>query len=113
MRVDKEWSRLTGSNARFHLHSSNWLSKAVALAMSAVLLVLAFMLSVLVFTVLAMGGLLVWGYLWWRTRGLRKQMRERPSGGHVIEGTVIREPATVGQSHREERDADPKLASKD
>ncbi|MBI4191467.1 MAG: hypothetical protein HY525_13140 [Betaproteobacteria bacterium] len=73
------------------MHSPSSLSKAVAFALSAVLLAMAFMLSVLVFAVVVTGGLLVWGYLWWRTRDLRKQMRERPPDGHVIEGEVIRE----------------------
>ncbi len=60
--------------------------------MSAVLLAVAFMLSVLVFAVVVTGGLLVWGYLWWKTRNLRKGMRERPPEGRVIEGEVIRAP---------------------
>ncbi len=41
-------------------------------------------------------GAVALGYLWWRTRDLRKQMREHPAGnvvieGEVIEGEVIRE----------------------
>jgi len=28
---------------------------------------------------------MVWGYLWWKTRDLRKQMRNQPFAGEVIE----------------------------
>ena len=91
MRIDPERPRLTGSDARVSMRSPGLLGKAVAFASGAVLLVVAFMLSVLLLAVVVTGGLLAWGYLWWRTRELRKQMRERPPGGHVIEGEAIRE----------------------
>ncbi len=55
------------------------------------MLVAAFTLSLLVFALLATIGLLVWGYVWWKTRELRRQMRERPPGGRVIEGETIRD----------------------
>ena len=53
-----------------------------------VLLGLAFLAAVLVFASLALGvllavGLIIWGWLWWRTRSLR---RESKGGGIVIEG---------------------------
>ena len=69
------------------------LRKVVSLAAGAILLVLVFTLSLLFFAVLIAGGLLAWGFLWWKTRKLRRelqeQMRQRPSGGRVIEGEVI------------------------
>lgn len=66
----------------------------------AVLLFFAFTFSLVLFVVLVAGGLLVWAYLWWKTRELRRQMRQRqetngmrdqPAGGRVIEGEVIRD----------------------
>lgn len=80
------------NDARHRAHSRSLLGNAVAFALSIVVLAAAFMLSVIVFAFVAAGGLLVWAYLWWRTRHLRKGMRERPSEGRVIEGEVIREP---------------------
>jgi hypothetical protein len=50
------------------------------------------MFSVLLFAVVATVGVVAWGYLWWRTRELRRRMRAHPPGGGVvIEGEVIRE----------------------
>ncbi len=54
-----------------------------------VLLGLLFLVAVFVFASLALGillavGLVVWGWLWWRTRG--KLPPRRPGGGAVVEG---------------------------
>lgn len=71
------------------------LINALRLTVVAVLLVLAFTLSLLFLAVVVAAGLLVWGYLWWRTRKLRgelrRQMSEAPPGGRVIEGELVRE----------------------
>jgi len=65
-----------------------------------VLLGLLFLAAVLVFASLALGvllavGLLIWGWLWWRTRSLRRA----PGRGVVIEG----EYRDVTRSQRIER----------
>lgn len=65
--------------------------RILTVAAGAVLLVLALMFSLLLFAVVAAGAVLVWLYLWWKTRGPRRQMREQPPGGRVFEGEVIRE----------------------
>lgn len=80
------------------------LGKVLGFAAGAVLLVLVFTLSLLLFAVLVAGGLLAWGYLWWKTRHLRQelkqQMRERPPEGRVIEGEVIRDSESDESSQR-------------
>jgi hypothetical protein len=49
-------------------------------------------LSIFVFLAVAVAAMLVGGYLWWKTRPLRRQLRERqPLGGRIIEGEAIRE----------------------
>ena len=58
---------------------------------SAAVLVVAFMFSILVFAAVATVALVAAGYLWWKTRALRRQLRERPPGGRIIDGEVIRE----------------------
>ncbi len=65
----------------------------------AAVLVLSLLFSVVIFSVLLVAGLVVGGYLWWRTRALRRQMRDvaerqaamRPTAGRVIDGEVIRD----------------------
>lgn len=74
--------------------------KAVAVITSTVLVVLVLMFSAVFFVVIFIVGALGWAYLWWRTRELRKQMRNFPPRGasmenevftgEVIEGEVIR-----------------------
>ena len=65
----------------------------------------ALMFSVVFFAVIVTVGAVAWGYLWWKTRALRKHMREQASMGQgqrqgegrsgaqglIIEGEVIRE----------------------
>lgn len=65
--------------------------RVVAAVAWGLLLLAAFMFSLMLFAVLALVGLLVGGWLWWKTRELRRQLRERPPGGHVIDGEVIRD----------------------
>lgn len=84
------------------------LGRALSFAAGAVLLVLVFTLSVLLFAALVAGGPLVWGYLWWKTRELRRELRsemtrqmgERPPGGRVIEGEVIRDGGSDDRGER-------------
>ena len=57
----------------------------------AILLALGFMASVIVFAVIGVLGLMLWGYLQWKTRKLRRAMREQAAGnnGHVIDGEAV------------------------
>ena len=67
----------------------------------AVVLVSAFVVS-LVFVAIGLAVVLIFGgYVWWQTRELRRQMRVRvqsqsqpQSGGRVIEGEVISQERT-------------------
>jgi hypothetical protein len=65
------------------------LGKFLALVASVILLVVGFMFSVVIFAVVVVVALAAWGYLWWKTREVRKAMKERPPGGHVINGEAI------------------------
>jgi Flp pilus assembly protein TadB len=95
MRINKEQRRFSQSSADFRLPAPSLVGKLLAFAAGATLLVVAVTVSLLVFAVVfavaLAGGLLAWSYLWWKTRELRKQMRERQSGGRVIRGSVIRD----------------------
>lgn len=77
------------------------LARLLAFLASAALLVFAFMFSLVALAVAAIGGLLFAGWLWWKTRAMRKQMaaaqasgaftRSESFEGSIIEGEVIRE----------------------
>ena len=95
MQTDDEQPRLAGRAAPVRPQAPGLLERLLALVAGAALLVAAFMASLLLFAVLLAGGLLVGGYLWWKTRDLRKrvreQMQERRAGGRVVEGEAIRD----------------------
>ncbi len=71
------------------------LGKALALVTGAILLALGFMFSIVVVAVVAVVGLAVGAWFFWKTRHLRKAMREagpmrRPApDGEVIEGEAV------------------------
>lgn len=84
------------------------LGTVLAMLAGTVLLVLGFTFSLLILAAAAVIGVLGFGYLWWKTRALRKHMREQmdyqtqhgpapppidgnASDGDIIEGEVIRE----------------------
>ncbi len=85
------------------------LGRALAFAAGGVVLLAGLFVSAVVFSVLLVVGVGVAGWFWWKTRGLRKQLRERmaqmqraqsgaaagpasaPSSGDVLDGDFIRE----------------------
>lgn len=80
-------------------------AKALAMVATVFVAIAAFMFSIVIFAVALTVGLLIWAYLWWKMRGLRKRMESemrdfegfarehgsRNTSGDVIEGVVIRE----------------------
>ena len=98
------------------MNAESFLRKALGVILGAVLLAAALLFSVFVFAVLAVGGLLVLGYLWWKTRDLRRQLRQQMSeqtpGGHVIEGEVIHETVVVEQIEDARAARDPEQERK-
>ena len=91
MPANDDQSRIPGNSPRIRASGSGFLGKILTTLVSVSVLVMAFMLSLLVFAFVAAIGLMLGGYLWWKTRELRKQMRDRPQGGRIIEGEVIRD----------------------
>jgi len=70
------------------------LEKLLAFGLSAGLLVLAVMFSLAALVVVAIAGLAFAGWFWWKTRALRRQVKEATvsayRGGRIIDGEVMR-----------------------
>lgn len=69
--------------------STSLLRKVITFVMAALMIGLILMFSALLFAVVLTVGTAAGIYLWWKTRGLRKQMREHPPYGVVIEDVLI------------------------
>jgi amino acid transporter len=65
------------------------LGKVLTATASIVVLMVAFIVSFVVFAAVACLALLAGAYIWWRTRALRRHLREHPPGGRIIEGQVV------------------------
>ena len=91
MQDNGEMTRLEQSGEQARVKSFGLLGKVLMLATSAVLLVVGLVFSVLVFALAATAAILILGFVWWKTRHRHRQMRERPPGGRIIDGEVIRE----------------------
>jgi hypothetical protein len=48
-------------------------------------------LSLFVIAAGALAAVVAGSYLWWKTRELRRRIREQPRGGRIIEGEAIRD----------------------
>lgn len=86
-------------------HPPGLLRKTAAIAVTAAVAGVVLMASAVFFAVILVVGVFAMAYLWWKTRDLRKMMRNFPprgadtqsgtfrgeeAGGEVIEGEVIR-----------------------
>ena len=96
MGIDPEQPRLSEPEQRPRAPALGFLAKLAALAGGIVVLVAALLFSLVLVAVVAAVGVVAWGYLWWRTRDLRRQLREqrraRPRDTTVIEGEFSRAP---------------------
>ncbi|AOF82035.1 hypothetical protein BSY238_1302 [Methyloversatilis sp. RAC08] len=109
MERNRHTPRARGASAG--LQPAGPLGKIFAALIGSILLVLGLMFSVVIIAVAIAFGLIIWGWIWWKTRALRQQMRAQmeagmaagagasatysdgegaPSSGRVIEGEVIR-----------------------
>lgn len=65
------------------------LRKVLAFAVGAIVLAVSLAFSILFFAFALTVGLIIAGRIWWKTRKLRQEWRERPPGGRIIEGDVV------------------------
>lgn len=96
--TSEEQMKFSQRYARFNRQPQGLFGKLLTLVLGAAFLVLAFMFSLVALAVAAVGGLMLWGWIWWKTRAIRQQLRDQATGfqtqnvteGDVIEGEAIR-----------------------
>ena len=94
MLTNEQHIKFNSNGPRLRAPAPGLLARVLATVASVAALVVAFMFSLLIFATVAAIALVAGAYLWWKTRALRRQMREQPRGGRIIEGEAIRESAT-------------------
>jgi hypothetical protein len=88
MQFNDERPELRGGAAR--PRGQGLFVKLLAVAASAVLLISAIVVSLVLFAGLIVIVVVVGGYLWWRTRHVRAEIRAAQRNSSIIEGEVIR-----------------------
>lgn len=66
----------------------NVLQRVAGALIGIALFIAAFVFASVIFAVAAVLALIIWGWLMWRTRGLRREL-ERAQGAERADGTVI------------------------
>jgi hypothetical protein len=101
--TSEEQMKFSQRYARFNRQPQGLFGKLLTLVLGAAFLVLAFMFSIVALAIAAVGGLMLWGWIWWKTRALRQQLRDQATNYHtqsvtegeakdgdIIEGEAIR-----------------------
>lgn len=83
--------RLPGNGPHLQRRTPGLLSRLLTAGVAIVLLVGTLALSLFVIAAGALAAAVAGSYLWWKTRELRRRLREQPRGGRIIEGEVIRD----------------------
>ena len=99
----EEQMKFSQRYARFSRQPQGLFGKLLTLVLGAAFLVLAFMFSLVALAIAAVGGLMLWGWIWWKTRAIRQQLRDQAANyqtqnvtegdakeGDIIEGEAIR-----------------------
>lgn len=96
--MNEEHLRFRQFSTRLPGQPASFAGRLLGFVGAIVVAVLAFMFSLAALAVVAVGVALLGGWLWWKTRAVRKQVREqmerqanlRPADGYIIEGEVVR-----------------------
>jgi Flp pilus assembly protein TadB len=101
--MSEEQQRFRQFSTGFSGQPTGLAGRVIGFVGAVIVAILAFMFSLAALAVIAVGGALLGGWLWWKTRAVRQQMQDRmqqqaqqqPADGYVIEGEVVRETETV------------------
>jgi Flp pilus assembly protein TadB len=75
MQFDKQQERLKQGGATLRLGPQNLLAKVLVVVLGAALLVVGFAVSLVILAVVLGAGFVIGGFVWWKTRDLRKRLR--------------------------------------
>jgi Flp pilus assembly protein TadB len=97
--------RFIGNKRQLPSQGRGFLGRLLTAITSVAVLALAFMFSIVIFALVAIAVLAFGTYVWWKTRALRRVLREKsmnepPLGGRVIEGEVVPDPRSGDSDHR-------------
>ena len=74
------------------------LGKLAAAVVGAVALAVGLMFSLVFVVVVVVAGIGIWAYFWWKTRALRRHLREQAEqGAFMQQPSAAGEPASDGQ----------------
>lgn len=93
MQFDKQQERLRQSGATMRSGPPNLLAKVLAVVIGAALLVVRFAVSLVMLAVVLGAGIAIGGFVWWKTRDLRKELREQAMRAQQMHEQPVRERA--------------------
>lgn len=79
--------------------------KLIGFMIMAVVLVLGLMFSVVLLAGMLVIGLGAFGYFWWKTRELRKKMKEQAAAQAFRDGTIIEGEAVIVEDGTQARES--------
>jgi len=85
------------------------LGRIVATLLATALVVVGFTFSLVILVVAAALGVIALGYVWWKTRALRRALRQQMAEARAAQSTVIEGEATVVHDDRPPGGSQPLL----
>lgn len=93
MQFDKQQERLRQNGPNMRPGQPGLSTKVLAVVIGAALLVVGFAVSLVMLAVLLGVGVAIGGFVWWKTRDLRKQLREQAMRAQHMHEQQVRERA--------------------
>jgi uncharacterized protein HemX len=91
MQFDNQQERLRQDGATMRAGPPSLLAKVLAAVFGAVLLVVGFAVSLVMLAVVLGAGIAIGGFVWWKTRNLRRQFREQAMRAQQMHEQQVRE----------------------
>ena len=98
MQNDRPPPRRVAYEKGIRIGGAGWFGRLLAVVMGAIVFVAAAMMSVVLLAVLFAVGAIAVGYLWWKTRALRKQARAFGDDGRTVDVEVVHKDSSGDES---------------